>query len=168
MDTQEEIMIKYQTLIKKIESLSKELDYGTFKEHKINSRKLSNHEYLIEIIIIREGQIFIINDAFKLIDNNAELIVEYIRKTKNIIPLPSIIPELLTKTFIFKQNMNQNQIFLELLKGIITFFSDYKYVDTNYKKRSEEKEDFDYEKYFNNIKNYKEDDDKDDFYRDDY
>ena len=143
--------IKYQTLIKKIESLSKEIEFGAI-EHELNSQKISYNEYIIELTIIREGQIFTINDIFKLIENNKELNIEYKRKTKNIIPLPKIIPEFLTKTFSFDHNKNQNQIFLELLKGIIDFFSKYNYVDTNYKKRSEEKEDFDYEKYFNNIK----------------
>ena len=131
--------IKYQKLIKNIESLAKEEDFFSEQSyeiielnHKMSSTFTKINEYIITLIFQRERQITIDKDTFKLTHKKDIITIEYIRESKSFLPmLPSVLPPSVKLKLDFKNTQNQDLILINLLNSIeVMFNKDYNYTDT--------------------------------------
>lgn len=134
--------IKYQKLIKNIESLAKEEDFFSEQSyeiielnHKMSSTLTKINEYIITLIFQRQRQITIDKDTFKLTHKKDIITIEYIRESKSFLPmLPSVLPSSVKLKLDFKNNQNQDLILINLLNSIeVMFNKDYNYTDTYFK-----------------------------------
>lgn len=132
---------KYDILIKKLYSLSKEkivdLQKMEFVElnYMCNSKLMKINEYFFEIIYVRPDHIMKDVDTFTLKDKNNSLLILFERSSESLLPIDLGMPKKVQFKFEFKNTSNQEKIFHELIENIQKEFGEkYNFSDSSYAK----------------------------------
>ena len=134
--------VKYQKLIKNLESLSHEDSWSHDDDkmikinHEMQSELTAWHIYKVDIFFMREGEISVARDLFKLTDKKDKLQIDYFRQSKSFLPfLPNILPEKIEEKFFFDSNTNQDIIFEEVLEEIVSMYREkYNFSEEHYER----------------------------------
>lgn len=133
---------KLPKLFQRLTDLKLEFDFNNdgqevLLNHEIKIQNDLNH-FSIEITYNRPRQVIISKDFFVITLINDELIVDFQRITKSVMPFfPQLLPEKLNTKFNYSSKLDENSIFKKLMSDLASFFEEYNFAETYYKSLSE-------------------------------